>query len=342
MTHTSAPPPAQMPRRSTSLAGVTGQKRSATPSPQSAISDAVAVRVEHLRKAYGGHVAVADVSFSVAAGEIFGILGPNGAGKTTTVECAQGLRRPDGGLVRVLGLDAGRDRRELRRRVGSQLQSSALPNRLKVWEALDLFASMSPRGDGWPVLLERWGLADKRNASFADLSGGQAQRLFVALALLGAPQVVFLDELTQGLDPAGRRVAWELIREIRDVGATVVLVTHHIDEAEQLCDRLAVIDHGRVIAQGTPQQLIAQSSSGIRIRFSTQAADVSWLSAVQGVGELTRRGQHVQIHGTGAVLALVASALVGHGIVPVDLRVEQPTLEDAYLQLTSRTGQGRN
>lgn len=308
------------------------------PSPGNSGADTVAVDVEHLRKAYGGRVAVRDVSFSVAAGEIFGILGPNGAGKTTIVECVQGLRRPDGGVVRVLGHDARRDSRRLRRLVGSQLQSSALPDRLKVWEALELFASMTGRGTDWPVLLERWGLADQRNTSFADLSGGQAQRLFVALALLGRPQVVFLDELTQGLDPAGRRVAWELIREIRDGGATVVLVTHYMDEAEQLCDRLVVIDHGQVVAQGTPQALIADVASGIRVTFSTDVADVSWLSMIEAVDELTRRGRHVQIRGSGPVLALVASALVEHGIVPLDLRVDQPTLEDAYLHLTAPAG----
>jgi ABC-2 type transport system ATP-binding protein len=301
-------------------------------------TDTIAVQVEHLRKAYGGRLAVRDVSFSVAPGEIFGILGPNGAGKTTIVECAQGLRRPDGGVVRVLGHDVRRDGRGLRRLVGSQLQSSALPDRLKVWEALDLFASMNGRGTDWRVLLERWGLADKANTSFADLSGGQAQRLFVALALLGRPQVVFLDELTQGLDPAGRRVAWELIREIRDGGTTVVLVTHYMDEAEQLCDRLVVIDHGRVVAQGTPQELIADLASGIRATFSTDAADVSWLSMIEAVDELTRHGRHVQIRGSGPVLALVASALVDHQIVPVDLRVDQPTLEDAYMHLTTPTG----
>jgi len=294
-----------------------------------------AVEVEHLRKRYGDQLAVEDVSFSVAAGEIFGILGPNGAGKTTTIECAQGLRKPDGGVVRVLGLDAQRDVRELRRRVGSQLQSSALPDRLKVWEALDLFASTTPRGGEWPVLLEQWGLADKRNASFADLSGGQRQRLFVALALLGSPEVVFLDELTQGLDPAARRLAWGLIREIRDRGATVVLVTHDMDEAEQLCDRLAVIDHGRVVATGTPQELIVRAQDGIRIRFSTDEADVSWLRSVGGVREVSRRGQYVEVRGTGPVLVLVASALIDHGIVPADLRVDQPTLADAFMQLTS-------
>ena len=297
-----------------------------------------AVQVERLRKAYGGRVAVREVSFSVASGEIFGILGPNGAGKSTIVECAQGLRRPDGGLVRVLGHDAGRGGRGLRRLVGSQLQSSALPDRLKVWEALDLFASMTGRGTNWRVLLERWGLTEERNTSFADLSGGLAQRLFVALALLGRPQVVFLDEFTQGLDPAGRRVAWELIREIRDGGTTVVLVTHYMDEAEQLCDRLVVIDHGQVVAQGTPQELIAGSAPGIGVSFSTDAPDVSWLSRIEAVDELTRRGRHVQIRGSGPVLTLVASALVDHQIVPVDLRVDQPSLEDAYLHLTTRAG----
>lgn len=222
--------------------------------------------------------------------------------------------------------------------VGSQLQSSALPDRLKVWEALDLFASMTSRGTDWRVLLERWGLAEERNTFFADLSGGQAQRLFVALALLGRPKVVFLDELTQGLDPAGRRVAWELIREIRDEGTTVVLVTHYMDKAEQLCDRLIVIDHGRVVAQGTPHALIADMASGVRVRFSTDAVDLSWLSVIGAVDEVTRRGPHVEVRGSGPVLTLVASELVDHGIVPPDLRVDQPTLEDAYMHLTSKNG----
>ncbi len=335
MPHHTSPPSAATRRLDASAAAKPGSVATSRRSPGTGSPGGIAVEVEHLRKTYREHVAVADVSFSVATGEIFGILGPNGAGKTTTVECAQGLRKPDDGCVRVLGHDVTRGGRALRRLVGSQLQSSALPDRLKVWEALDLFASITGHGPGWPVLLERWGLADKRNTSFADLSGGQAQRLFVALALLGAPKVVFLDELTQGLDPAGRRVAWELIREIRDGGATVVLVTHYMDEAEQLCDRLAVIDHGRIVAQGSPQELIANSVLGIRVSFSTDAADVSWLSAVEGVDELRRRGRHVQIRGHGAVLALVASALVGRQIVPVDLRVEQPTLEDAYLNLTT-------
>ena len=296
-----------------------------------------AVEVAHLSKRYGDLLAVEDVSFTVAAGEIFGILGPNGAGKTTTVECVQGLRGADGGTTRVLGLDAQRDARALRQRIGSQLQASALPDRLKVWEALDLFASMTPRGGDWRLLLEQWGLVEQRNVSFADLSGGARQRLFVALALLGEPEVVFLDELTQGLDPAARRVAWGLIREIRARGTTVVLVTHYMDEAEQLCDRLAIIDHGRIVATGTAQELIARSQAAIRIRFTSEgAADLQWLRALDCVDAVIRHGPHVEVRGSGTVLALVASALVDHGIVPADLRVEQPSLEDAYMRLAHR------
>jgi ABC-2 type transport system ATP-binding protein len=211
------------------------------------------IEVEHLAKRYGSVEAVSDVSFQVAKGEIFGILGPNGAGKTTTVECLQGLRRRDGGQVRVLGLDPQHDAASLRRRIGCQLQESALPDRIRVWEALDLFATggTDPR-----TLMDQWGLTDKARTAYADLSGGERQRLFVALALVNDPEVVFLDEMTQGLDPAARRVAWQLIRRIRDRGATVVLVTHYMDEAEKLCDRLVVVDHGRVIASGTPTELI--------------------------------------------------------------------------------------
>ena len=296
-----------------------------------------AVEVAHLSKRYGDLLAVEDVSFTVAAGEIFGILGPNGAGKTTTVECVQGLRGADGGTIRVLGLDAQRDARALRQRIGSQLQASALPDRLKVWEALDLFASMTLRGGDWRLLLEQWGLVEQRNVFFADLSGGARQRLFVALALLGEPEVVFLDELTQGLDPPRGRVAWGLIREIRARGTTVVLVTHYMDEAEQLCDRLAIIDHGRIVATGTAQELIARSQAAIRIRFTSDgAADLQWLRDVAGVHAVIRHGPHVEVRGSGAVLALVASALVDHGIVPADLRVEQPSLEDAYMRLAHR------
>jgi ABC-2 type transport system ATP-binding protein len=300
----------------------------------------LAIEVQHVRKRYGDKLALRDISFSVARGEIFGILGPNGAGKTTTVEILQGLRTADGGRVRVLGLDSERDSAQLRRRIGSQLQASALPDRLKVWEALDLFGSLTPWGGDWEAMLECWGLAAQRDTSFGELSGGQRQRLFVALALLGSPEVVFLDELTQGLDPAARRVAWGLVREIRDSGATVVLVTHYMDEAEQLADRLAVIDQGRVVAIGSAQELIARSQSGIRVRFSTEQADVSFLEAVDGVREVTRRGPQVEVRGSGPLLALVGAALVEHRIVPADLRVQQPTLEDAYMQLINQPTRG--
>ncbi|MDQ3371559.1 MAG: ABC transporter ATP-binding protein [Actinomycetota bacterium] len=294
-----------------------------------------AIEVEHLVKRYGNHVAVHDVSFTVAPGEVFGILGPNGAGKTSAVECLQGLRRPDGGRVRVLGLDPQADASALRRRIGSQLQDSALPDRMRVWEALDLFASLAPGGRDPGDLLEEWGLVDSRDRAFADLSGGQRQRLFVALALVGRPEVVFLDELTQGLDPAARRVAWSLVREVRDRGTTVVLVTHHMDEAQRLCDRLAVVAAGRVVAQGTAQELIARSGGGLAVRFATNRPDVSWLEDLEPVESVQRRGAQVEVRGHGPVLAVVAAALVRQGETPVDLRVEQPSLEDVYMQLTT-------
>jgi ABC-2 type transport system ATP-binding protein len=292
------------------------------------------IEVDNLRKRYGSHVAVEDVSFQVRRGEIFGLLGRNGAGKTTTVECLQGLRRADGGRVRVLGLDPQRQTQQLRHRIGCQLQEAALPDRLKVWEALDLFASLACAATDWRVLMNQWGLADKRTASFAGLSGGQRQRLFVALALVNDPEVVFLDELTQGLDPAARRVAWGLIAAIRDRGATVVLVTHYMDEAEQLCDRIAVVDGGRVVATDTPQGLISRFGGPIKITFTPDGHDVRFLEGVSHVQAVRQSGDRVEAEGTGPVLALVAAELVARGLVPADLRVEQPTLEDVFLRLT--------
>jgi ABC-2 type transport system ATP-binding protein len=292
------------------------------------------IQVQNLRKTYRRMVAVDDISFEVAEGEIFGLLGPNGAGKTTAVECLQGLRRPDSGNIRVIGLDPCREATALRRRIGSQLQESALPDRIKVWEALDLFASVARGAGDWPVLLEQWGLSGKRRASFGSLSGGQRQRLFIALALVNNPEVVFLDEMTTGLDPAARRVAWELIRAIRERGTTVVLVTHFMDEAEHLCDRLAIVDQGKIVASGTPQGLISTNTSEVRVIFSSEPVDLSWLEKVTGVRKVARTGPRVEVEGSGSLLALVAAALVEHGIVPADLRVEQPTLEDVFLKLT--------
>jgi ABC-2 type transport system ATP-binding protein len=292
------------------------------------------ISVQNLRKTYGKTVAVDDISFEVAEGEIFGLLGPNGAGKTTTVECLQALRHPDSGNIRVLGLDPRTEAQTLRRRIGSQLQESALPDRIKVWEALDLFASLAPEPLDWRVLIEQWGLAEKRKAGFSSLSGGQRQRLFIALALVNNPKVVFLDEMTAGLDPAARRVAWDLIRAIRDRGSTVVLVTHFMDEAENLCDRVAIVDRGKIVASDSPRGLIPRYTSEVRVIFTTDRPDLAWLEKVPGVTAVTRKGPRVEVVGSGPVLALTAAALVEHGIVPSDLRVEQPTLEDVFLKLT--------
>ncbi len=296
------------------------------------------ISVQNLRKAYGKFVAVEDISFEVNEGEIFGLLGPNGAGKTTAVECLQGLRHYDSGSVSVLGLDPRRESQALRRRIGSQLQESALPDRIKVWEALDLFASVAPEALDWHTLLEQWGLAEKRKASFGSLSGGQKQRLFIALALVNNPKIVFLDEMTTGLDPAARRVAWELIRAIRDRGTTVVLVTHFMDEAENLCDRLAIVDHGKIIASDSPRGLITRHTSEVRVIFTTEKTDLAWLEKVPGAKRITVKAQRVEVEGSGPLLVLVAAALVEHGIIPADLRAEQPSLEDVFLKLTGRAG----
>jgi ABC-2 type transport system ATP-binding protein len=292
------------------------------------------IEVQNLRKTYGSTVAVNDISLEVAEGEIFGLLGPNGAGKTTTVECLQGLRHPDSGTIRVLGLDPRHEAQALRRRIGSQLQESALPDRVKVWEALDLFASVTPNALDWRILLEQWGLAEKRKASFSSLSGGQRQRLFVALALVNSPEVVFLDEMTTGLDPAARHVAWDLIWAIRDRGTTVMLVTHFMEEAERLCDRVAIMDRGRIVAADTPQGLITKHASEVRVIFTTEYTDLPWLAGIPNVKKVTRRGPRLEVEGNGPVLVQVAAALVEHGMTPSDLRVEQPTLEDVFLKLT--------
>ncbi|MCK2214189.1 ABC transporter ATP-binding protein [Actinomadura sp. ATCC 31491] len=295
------------------------------------------IEVRNLRKRYPNHVAVDDVSFDVAEGEIFGILGPNGAGKTTTVECVAGLRAPDGGSIRVTGLDPAKDRDELREVLGMQLQSANLPEKIKVWEALDLYASFYSQPADWNELLERVGLGHKRHTTFKKLSGGQRQRLSVALALVGRPRVAVLDELTTGLDPQARRDTWELIEQVRGSGVTIVLVTHFMEEAERLCDRLALIDAGKVVATDTPAGLIAQVSGEQRVRFrpSAPVAD-EVLLALPEVRDVTRSGGQVVVSGTGNLAPAVTLALAGHQIVPGDLRIEQATLDDAFLALTGR------
>jgi ABC-2 type transport system ATP-binding protein len=294
------------------------------------------VSVRHLRKSYGDTVAVDDVSFTVRRGEIFGLLGPNGSGKTTSVECLQGLRRADGGEIGVFGHDPRRELSRVRRLVGSQLQDSAIPDRMKVWEALRLFSVIGEGRRPWQELVEEWGLGDCRNRAFGDLSGGQQQRLFVALALVGEPRLVVLDEMTTGLDPAARRAAWDLVAAIRDRGATVVLVTHFMDEAERLCDSLAVLTAGRVVAAGSPAELVAGLDGELTVRFSLgPATDLGFLRGVGGVSEVRReRDGGVSVSGTGPVAVRIGHALVEHGLEPEDLRVERPTLEEAYLALT--------
>jgi len=293
-----------------------------------------AITVSHLGKRYGATVALDDLSLEVERGEIFGIIGPNGSGKTTTVECIQGLRQPDSGEIRVLGIDPLRERSRLRTLVGSQLQESALPDRIRVWEALDLFAAISPNSMDWQELVDDWGLREKWNSGFADLSGGQRQRLLVALALVNRPEIVFLDEMTTGLDPASRRVAWDLIEEIRQRGTTVVLITHFMDEAEHLCDRIAVVDHGRVIANGTPAELVDTYGGQASVLFSTEADGLDWLEEVPGAERVERIGNQVAVYGSGPLLAYTGAALVTHGIAPLDLRAGHRSLEDAFLNLT--------
>lgn len=303
-----------------------------------------AVAVRGLRKAYGSKVAVADVSFHVDEGEIVGLLGPNGSGKTTTVECLQGLRHADAGDLSVLGHDPRTSPGIVRRLVGSQLQDSALPDRLRVGEALSLFSTIRPGGPPWERLLEEWGLAGQRATAFGDLSGGQRQRLFVALALVADPRLVILDEMTTGLDPAARRVAWDLVAAVRRRGSTVLLVTHFMDEAQRLCDRLVVLSRGRVVATGTPEELVGGQDGVSVVRFTPPAgANLGFLDPIPGLKSLTVEGRGVvRIEGTGPLAARVGHALVEHGIEPADLRAEPPSLEDAYLALVEADTENGN
>lgn len=300
-------------------------------------SSGAAVSVRSLEKTYGPVRAADGVSFEVQSGEIFGIIGGNGSGKTTTVECLQGLRKRDGGDVRVLGLDPQTERDALRHRIGSQLQESALPERLRVWEALDLFAAMSPRSRTWRELSRDWGLVEKEKAAFADLSGGQRQRLFVALALVNEPEIVFLDEMTTGLDPSARHAAWDLVRDVRKGGSTVVLVTHFMDEAEALCDRIAVFKAGKVVAIESPGALVAQYAGHSTVHFSAEG-ELPWLDECPGVSSVLHEGPRYSVRGHGPLLAHVAAALVAHELAPIDLRVERGTLEEAFLHISGGNG----
>ena len=296
-----------------------------------------ALEVRNLHKRYGHHVAVDDVSFSVEEGEIFGIIGPNGAGKTTTVECIAGLRTPDSGSISVLGLDPIKDRTKVRERLGVQLQESSFPDAIKVAEALDLYSSFYRDPADWRELMDLLDLTGKRNTRYKALSGGQKQRLSIALALVGRPRVAILDELTTGLDPQARRDTWTLIERVRDTGVTILLVTHFMDEAERLSDRIAVIDSGRVAAVDTPAGLIAQANGVQQVRFRVsqpldesvlrELPDVTGVEIVEGRWLVTGRGQ---------LLSNVAGALARAQVVAEDLRVDQRTLDDAFVAMTGR------
>ncbi|MFF1277795.1 ABC transporter ATP-binding protein [Streptomyces marokkonensis] len=296
------------------------------------------IDVTDLRKSYGGRAAVDGVSFTVEEGEIFGILGPNGAGKTTTVECVEGLRVPDAGRVRVTGLDPVADHREVTRVLGAQLQRSELQPRLTVREALELYASFYPHPADWRPLAERLGLAPKLTTRFATLSGGQRQRLFIALALIGDPRIVVLDELTTGLDPRARRDTWELIEDIRAGGVTVLLVTHFMEEAQRLCDRVAVIDQGRVAALDTPAGLIRRSAGATVISFTPSAPlDDHDLTALPELASVRHKDGRVTLSGTDATVDAVLTLLARSRVTAHHLRVTDATLDDAFLDLTEAT-----
>ena len=296
-----------------------------------------AVEVAHLRKTYGTLVAVDDVSFTVAEGEIFGILGPNGAGKTTAIECAIGLRRPDAGTIRLLGLDPHADPDQVHEIVGVQLQSGALPAKLRVGEILEEYRSFYRDPADVAELLDVLGLAAKRGDYYRSLSGGQRQRLSIALALIGRPRIAVLDEMTTGLDPRARRDTWELIEQIRARGVTIVLVTHFMEEAERLCDRVALIDHGRVVALDTPTRLAAQARGGKSVRFLPSAPfEDRLLTRLPEVGRVEREGQHVVVTGTGELVNAVILALYAAGVTARDVQLDSSNLEDAFVKLTAK------
>jgi ABC-2 type transport system ATP-binding protein len=298
------------------------------------------IQVSGFRKTYRSTVAVDDVSFEVYDGEIFGLIGPNGAGKTTTMECVQGLRTPDRGTISVLGLDPFRDVYALQDRIGAQLQQAQLQKRIKVWEAVHLWAGLYRRktSDG-DRLLEQLGLADKRNAWFMTLSGGQKQRLFIVLALINDPEVVFLDELTTGLDPQSRRTIWELVRDIRQRGKTVFLTTHLMEEAERLCDRVAIIDHGRIIYMNTPEALVRRYCPERTVILTTDDAMApDRFRAMPQVTTVGVENGRLTIHGTGDDFVTEVIRCLGEERIRVtDFRTVMPTLEDVFLKVTGHS-----
>ena len=298
------------------------------------------IQVYGVRKAYGRTLAVDEVSFEVNEGEIFGLIGPNGAGKTTTMECIEGIRRPDLGSISVLGLDPFRDVYKLQDRIGVQLQQAQLQKRIKVWEAVDLWASLyQKKSADAERLLEQLGLIDKRDAWFMNLSGGQKQRLFIALALINDPELVFLDELTTGLDPQARRAIWDLVRGIRDRGKTVFLTTHLMEEAERLCDRVAIIEHGRIIDMDTPERLVIRHCPERTVVLATEDPHAEeCFKAITGVEAVARADSQFTIRGSGDDLVTeVIRCLSENHIRVTDFRTILPNLEDVFLKLTGHS-----
>src|SRR6202795_890057 len=298
------------------------------------------IQVSRVRKTYGSTVAVDEISFEVNDGEIFGLIGPNGAGKTTTMECIEGLRTPDQGVISVLGLDPFNDVYKLQERIGVQLQQAQLQKRIKVWEAVDLWASLyQKKATEAERLLESLGLTDKRDAWFMNLSGGQKQRLFIALALINDPEVVFLDELNTGLDPQSRRAIWELVRGIRERGKTVFLTTHLMEEAERLCDRVAIIEYGRIIDIDRPDKLVDRHCPERTVVLVTEDpnADARFRS-IPRVESVTRSDSRFTISGRGDDMVTSVIHCLSENRIPVtDFRTILPNLEDVFLKLTGHS-----
>ncbi len=299
------------------------------------MSEAV-VQIKNLYKSYGKIKAVDGISFNVSKGEIFGMVGPNGAGKTTTIECIEGLRKPSSGSIDVLGFNPTKDGRNLRKYIGIQLQQSELPERLKVWEALELFNSFYHKTIKWPSLLDDLGLKEKQKSYFDKLSGGQKQRLFIALALINDPDVLFLDELTTGLDPQARRNTWKLIENIRKKGKTIFLTTHYMEEAERLCDRVAIMNHGKIIALDTPENLIRDIDVEQRLLFNlVQDFDINLIKKLNTVTNAEQKANKIVVYGKDqSMVSDVVSLLVKNNIRFLNLKTEQATLEDVFLTLT--------
>jgi len=291
------------------------------------------LKVHDLVKKYANKSVVKSIDLEVQEGEILGILGHNGAGKTTSIECIQGLRQRDGGEVSIYGFDPQRQRHKVRSIIGSQLQHSELPDKLKIGEAFQLFSR--EHKNNIPELLNDWGLKEKEHEYFASLSGGQKQRLFIALALLNDPKIVFLDELTTGLDPFARREVWKSIKKIQRRGITVVLVSHFIDEVEALCQRIIIMKKGRIKAQGTIADIKAEYADEVIVKFRTETTDqdVSWLKKVPGMKAIKRRGRTVRLIGSQQMVVHVGSVMIAHDFVPQAMEIHQASLEEAFIKI---------